>query len=224
VSSVGVHNRGARYAAPRSRHGRTLPRNPPAAPHTAATPLTPAAEPSLAIRRQPRIPQPPSFHRPCSPASHSRAPPTLTFHPRGGPHSTPFCIPNIASRCREASLCLPYILATLEVGPQCRRPPPTSLPRAQWICNPCRGVVGDKLGRAPPPHLPHRGSRPPCLCLLRDVYAALARPPPHAQNTIPALTPPIPLPLGSSLQIRSHQVLALPASLVASLPRRVKQL
>jgi hypothetical protein len=66
----------------------------------------------------------------------------------------PFRIPNIASWCREASLCLPYVLATLEVGPQCRRPTPTSLPRAWWICNPCRGVVGDKLGRAPPPISP----------------------------------------------------------------------
>jgi hypothetical protein len=56
----------------------------------------------------------------------------------------------------------------------------------RWICNPCQDVVGDKLGRALPPHLPHRGSRPPCLCLLRDVYAAiaLARPPPRTHKPL----------------------------------------
>jgi hypothetical protein len=187
---------------PTHARGRTLPRNPPAAPHPVAALLPSSA--------QPRIPQPRSAnaHLPSSRRAAQHAIP----HPQHSiavPRS--FLVPSLRS-CHvggwsTVSMTSPDFPAT-----------------GAWICNPCRGVVGDKLGRAPLPHLPHRGSRSPCLCLLWDVCAAIAlvRPPPHAQTTVPPLTPPSPL--GSSLQIRSHRVLALPASLAASLPRRLKQL
>jgi hypothetical protein len=81
VSIVGVHTiPWCTFCRPATARSLTLPRIPPAAPH-------PAASPSPAFRRQPRIPQPPSFRVPSSVQPHSRAPPTLTFHPRGTPNA-----------------------------------------------------------------------------------------------------------------------------------------